>query len=157
MRCPDCCKMVSYDEAEPEDAEVNVNGTDVSVSVRITNNCADCGTELKEANFELEGDFSEAAGAHECTFDEVEGEAKREPVEKDAREYEAEVESTERTSRSGYFDKKTGKFVNAGGRYAKTFYGVSVEVKITCSECNGDVTTLTLEDDVQASGMDELV
>jgi hypothetical protein len=55
MRCPDCNKFVSFDEADPEvnDLDVSDNGS-VTASVRIVNTCAECGTELKEAMLELE-------------------------------------------------------------------------------------------------------
>jgi hypothetical protein len=39
-------------------------------------------------------------------------------------------------------------------RYRKTFYGASVEIQVSCS-C-GESTTITLEDSVQASGMESL-
>ena len=62
MRCPDCNKFVSFDEADPE---VNTLGIDedgqVNAEVRIVNTCADCGTELKEITFEMEHDHQHTA------------------------------------------------------------------------------------------------
>jgi hypothetical protein len=40
-------------------------------------------------------------------------------------------------------------------RYRKTFYGASVEIQVSCS-CGKGETSITLEDSVQASGMDSL-
>lgn len=56
MRCPDCNKFVSFEERDPEDIilEIDANGL-VTGSCRITNNCVECGTELKGADIDLEG------------------------------------------------------------------------------------------------------
>lgn len=138
MRCPDCNKFVSFEEVDPEvnDLEVNEDGY-VTCNVRIVNACAECGNELKEAVFDIEQE--NACAEHR------------------GKGHELSIEDTgaERTSRSGYFKK--GKFVPAYGRYAKTLYGVQVGYAIKCS-CSDDWTVEgTLEDEIQASGMDELV
>lgn len=138
MRCPDCNKFVSFDsDVEPEvnDLEVNEDGF-VSCNVRIVNACGDCGTELKEASFDMESEIE--IGEHK------------------GEEHELTVENTgaERTSRSGFFQK--GKFVSGFGRYAKTFYGAAVDFTVTCSCGKLDVSGQMTEE-VQASGMDELV
>jgi hypothetical protein len=138
MRCPDCNKFVAFDEADPEvdSLEISEDGT-VTAEVRIVNNCADCGSELKEATFQLEEQVDIPEGHS--------GEG---------HQLEIEEAGAERTQRSGYYKK--GEFVSAGGRYAKTYYGASVSYEITC-ECGALEISGTLEDDVQASGMDELV
>jgi hypothetical protein len=67
MRCPDCNKFVSNNEADPEvqDDSPALEDGGVSVEVRIVNECADCGTELTEANFEQTVDFdAEVVKAH---------------------------------------------------------------------------------------------
>ena len=140
MRCPDCSKMVSLDtdvEPEVDDVEVDEDGH-VTAHVRITNNCQDCGSELTEATFDLEG-YAEI-GDHKG----------------DDHELEAEDAGADRTQRSGYYDKKKGQWVNAFGRYAKTFYGVSMDVKVTCS-CGNLEVLVPMKDEIQASGMDSLV
>jgi len=138
MRCPDCNRFVGNEEQDPEINEIFV-GDDghVTVEARIVNACQDCGTELTEATFSLEG---------EVDLNKHQGEG---------HEVDAEEESSTRTSRSGYFDKKKG-WVPSGGRYAKTFYGLSVEIGVTCS-CGEPIDSITLEDEIQASGMDSLV
>ena len=137
MRCPDCNRFVGNEENDPEIDTIEVSDDGhVAVEARIVNACADCGTELTEATFSLEGDID---------LSEHQG---------DGHEVDAEEESSTRTSRSGYYDKKKG-WVPSGGRYAKTFYGLSVEIKITCS-CGGEIDSITLDDDIQASGMEAL-
>lgn len=139
-RCPDCNKFVSLDsDVEPEvnDVSIDENGA-ITAEVRITNNCADCGSELTEANFSLEGQVQ------------IEGHSG------EGHELEAEDGGAERKQKSGYADKKTGKWVNAFGRYAKTFYGVSLTVQVDCS-CGELSESVVLEDEIQASGMDSLV
>lgn len=141
MRCPDCNKFVGFEENDPEieNLEVNEDGQ-VNASVRIVNSCAECSNELKEATFDLEWEPPDGV------FDGHAGEG---------HELNVEENSSERTSRSGYFKK--GVFVPAYGRYAKTFYGAEVEFSITCSCGKLELVTGSMTDDVQASGMDELV
>ena len=145
MRCPSCSKFVGNEEAEPEVQSVELSDGTVTAEVRITNNCADCSEELTEATFSFEQDVSEALAKHTCT-------KKDEP--EFTPEFSAEENSAERTSRSGYMKK--GVWVDGGGRYAKTFYGASLEVNIKCDHCDESVETVTFSEDVQASSMDQL-
>lgn len=135
-RCGSCNKFVGFEEQEPEvdQLEVDEEGT-VSAEVKIVNCCAECGDELREASFTVTAE-------HEL------GEHKGE-----GHQLEVEEQGSERTNRSGYFQK--GKFVPSGGRYAKTFYGFTVEYSITCSCQSEALATGMLEDDIQASSMDE--
>lgn len=133
MRCPDCNKFTSYDDgAEPEvqsGPDVNEDAV-VTASVRIVLPCADCGTELKEATFDLEEppDDADFAAAHR-------GEG-----------HSLSVEETgcSMTSRS-----------EGRGRGTRTFYGADLDVTVTC-ECGAKVE-FTLSDEERASSMDELV
>lgn len=139
MRCSDCSKFVSFDtENEPEiDIDVDNEGM-VTGNVRIVNNCAECSTELKEATFDLEVDFTEEVAAHM---------EKKELKGKEKKEHTLSIDSE--GSRT---DRGEGK-----GRYRKQFYGA--EVKVTL-KCNCEVDPLDLEqtwaDDMQASHMEEL-
>lgn len=139
MRCDQCNKFVSFEENEPEvdSLDVSDDGT-VSASVRIVNSCIDCGQELKEATFEFETDHSAECAEHQG----------------DGHELSVEENSVDRTARSGFFKK--GIFVPAGGRYAKMFYGAELSYSVTCS-CGNLSIDDSFNDDVQASGMDELV
>ena len=129
MRCPDCNKFVSFDSDEdPEinDLEVDSDGL-ITGSVMIKNNCAECGTELTEAQFDI-GEQAKLEG-HEV---------------KEGCSFEVEENSAER-------DIKT----DGKGRYTRTYYGVRAEFKVSC-EC-GFETSVEWEDFCQASSMDQLV
>ena len=138
-RCPDCNKFVSFEEQDPEVNDLEVDeGGHVTANVRIVNACGDCGTELTEANLDLETDVKIPKGHT--------GEG---------HELEVEEDGAERTSRSGNFKK--GVFVPGGGRYAKTFYGAQVSFSVTCECGKLEAVTGELEGDEQASGMESLV
>lgn len=97
MRCPSCEKFVSYDEPECEEQDsAAVDGTTVTANVRVVLKCADCGDELKEATFDLEG---EAALKAKC---------KAADESEDAPEHEWEVvdASYDPTDRYESIDKK---------------------------------------------------
>ena len=149
MRCPDCNKFVSFEEAEPEveSLEAGTDGT-VTATVRIVNTCMECSQELTEATLDLESqDVCQAASDHQCT-------AKKDATEKES--FEAEEDSCERVSKSGYYKK--GKWVDAFGRYTKTFYGAELTATVKCSHCDQAVREpVTLADYVQASSMEPLV
>lgn len=120
MRCPDCQKFVGMDaDSEPEesgDLNVDPENNSVDVSVRITNNCADCGTELKEAEIALE--FAvDGLSAHDGDGHEL--------------EVECEYDRTERSE---------GK-----GRGRRTFYGVHATATVTC-KCGWEATAEASED-----------
>lgn len=76
MRCPDCNKFVSFDtEQDPEESNASIDAQGhVAINVRIVNSCADCGTELKEAEFVLESDAFEVL-RHACVKPEFQVEA----------------------------------------------------------------------------------
>lgn len=61
MRCPDCNRFVSMDNGDPEfnslDAVLSGSDVHVDASVRSVRNCADCGTELKSLDLDLEADI----------------------------------------------------------------------------------------------------
>lgn len=137
MRCPDCNKFVAYDDAEPEvqSLEVNDDGA-VTASVTRTLTCAECGTELKSAEIELNGEPTDEVAAHLKT----------------AGEHELAIDETgvEATSRSDSPGRPA--------RYQRTYYGVELSYRVTCTTCGGEWSDEgTLSDDVQASSMDELV
>lgn len=162
MRCQSCSKFVSFDaEQEPDDVEVEVDATtgDLSGSCRITNTCADCGTELTSAELELEltPDLTETKGRGKqrktvvlSRGSQSSYEAWRAEVDPDAAgawKFEVEVEGAERAERS-----------EGSGRYSKRFYGAEVTVMVTATKVKGgDVETWSgpLYGEVQASGMDE--
>jgi hypothetical protein len=145
MRCPNCNKFVPLELQEPEvngDPELSYSNGDDSVTVsledvRIVRTCEECGEELKEATLSLEGvvEVPVEHTAHDG---------------KHSLEATADVEGTERT------DGKPG----TPGRYRRSFFGAKADVEIRCS-CQDakaePLATLEIEDEVQASSMDEMV
>lgn len=61
-RCPDCNKFVSMENGEPEfnslEAMLQNGDVFVTASVRSIRNCADCGTEMKSLDVEMEENIS---------------------------------------------------------------------------------------------------
>lgn len=137
MRCPDCNKFVSFDtETEPEEERCEVDEDRVTAEVRIVNTCAECGAELKEARFSFDEEIEDIEHKNSCKKKELSA--------------DAEWERTERTQNKD----RHGKPIKSS-RYMKHFYGVEGTVTVTC-EC-GASTEVKLSDEIQASGMDELV
>ena len=135
MRCPDCNKFVGNDEQDPDDVSVDVDEHGVvTVTARIVNACAECGTDLTEATLEMECDRSDEVAAHR---------REKHPTG-DPPDLSADEERAERSSRT------VGK-----GRGLRTFYGADVDYTVEC-EC-GWVIDGTASDDVQASSMESLV
>lgn len=144
MRCPDCNKFVSYDtDADPEtDASVDGDGM-VMVQTRIVNNCSECGQELKDATLDIEIDLTGEVLAHRNSCKEC---------KKSKDELSVEAEGT-RTDRRQTHDRHGKPIRNP--RYQKQFYGaeVTVELEMPC----GEKLSGTGSEEVQASGMEELV
>ncbi len=137
MRCPDCSKFVSYDaEVEPEiDVSVADDGT-ITGTCRIVNNCAECGTELKEASF----DISESVDGHD--------------EEACDGNLSVEVENESRVDEMQTKDRKGRTIKNF--RYMKHLYGAEATFAVACDKCDfeGEVAW---KDTIEASSMDELV
>lgn len=74
MRCNDCNKFVSQEAGEPEVNDLEYADGCITGSVRITQCCAECSSELKEAYLDIDmSDIQFCSGpGHEV---EVEGEA----------------------------------------------------------------------------------
>jgi hypothetical protein len=140
MRCPDCNKFVPQEIGDPEveldviddratddDIMVTVTGT-----VRVPINCGECGTELKEGNFDVEAEV-EVKGhrGDDCQL------------------------AVEETNTEG-IERQDGK-PGTPSRYRKTYYGASVDFRINCSCQTDEVGEGAWQDDMQASSFDELV
>lgn len=152
MRCPDCNKYVGFDELQVEVQDENLEVQDVgdgevdvyvSCSVRAMLPCIDCGTELKETTFELEGNFQ-----HKCSDIDKEMKVKQKAVAN------AEMEQFEYEFNAEPFDYFSPP--NAKPRYQKHIYGVDVTMKAVCQIC-GEEITVEMKDELQSSGFDELV
>lgn len=142
MRCESCSKFVSFDtETEPEiNIDVAAEGH-VTGDVRITNNCAECSTELKESTFTVDVDLSEEITAHRA-----------EATEGDHKTLSVDHDGGSRTDRTQSTDRH-GKPIKSS-RYMRHFYGAEMTITVEC-EC-GEKFEQSWSDEVQASGMDEL-
>lgn len=142
MRCPDCNKFVSFDTDTDPEVTVSVdNEGHVSGDVRIVNNCAECGQELKEANFSVDVDLSNAVAEHKKESEETE------------HRLDVDIEDLSRTDHRQTVDRKGKPIRNP--RYQKQMYGAEGTIALTCS-C-GWAASEQWSDEVQGSGMEELV
>lgn len=142
-KCPSCPQFTSKDtDTEPEvNIEVDAAGV-VTGDARIHNDCSECGEELEETTFSVEEDFTDDVKDHET------------PDGKPCEDIELEVtESTSRSDRTQTHDRNGRKIRSS--RYARRYYGVDVEITVTC-QC-GQSWTHTWADEVTAGSMDSLV
>lgn len=127
MRCSDCNKFVSIEMSEPE-LELELSEKEITGTVRLVQTCADCGTELAEANLDISESFEFEHSNKDCNG-----------------ELTLEGEGAENN------DRYEGK-----GRYTKYFYGADVTTTIKCEKC--DATLLVeFAVEEQASYFDSLV
>ena len=142
-RCPDCSKFVGNDQAEPEaELEVDSDGS-VTGTVRIANQCDQCGNELTEYTFDVE-----------IELDEVEHEKwamHQAAVEKDHEDPKQDLNHTLDIT-YGYIESTVRS--EGRGRGTKTFYGYNLDFVVKCT-C-GETFSGKASDDVQASSMDSL-
>lgn len=139
-RCPSCEKFVSLEFAEIEEPEASDETSDgtLAVQVRLVRTCAECGDEMKTAELEIELDFTDAIQAH---MDE-----KHPEIDTNADDYTP-------TEVVG-INMNTEQIEESGGRYAKSYFGASVEAFGDCALCGAEITA-TGSDKIAASQMDE--
>lgn len=164
MRCPDCSKMVSYGEPEAElqSEDVDDDGK-VSATVRLVLPCGECGTELKDNEFEFEIETP-----HECIMENVKcgkcGLAMKDHSKNEGCVYEEseetgfdlnmeDPETTEDYRPKFNIVKGVQKAVPM--RYQKHYFGVKVAGTITCHKC-GEEVHFEEEMDEQSSSFNEL-
>lgn len=136
MRCPDCAKFTGLDfdnDPEIQNDDFSPDDGTYSIEIRIVRTCSDCGQEMKEATLNFDGAID--------GWDDIKAKHSG-----DDHDIEMEIEP------------QNDEYCKGKGRYTQSFFGVSVEMIVTCS-CNKDepLYTETFTDHVQASGMDELV
>jgi hypothetical protein len=155
-RCESCSKFVSLETGEPEIQGEDLDDTNVTVSVRLVRNCAECSGEMKETTFDLEADVADEMATHraECPKKAAQwGEGEEDP----AIEFSLDVDAVESTERSTYgTNRKTGKPNKPYWRALKTYIGVSVDYRVVCNACGAEVTDGTLSDDTPASYFEDL-
>lgn len=139
MRCPSCNKFAGLEMQDPEVEGVDIDADgNITAEVRIVRNSACCGEGMKEYTFSMETSFddNEPVSAHK-------GEGHELSAEEDG------VDMIE----------------EGGGRYAKSYYGASLTVRVTCTcgklgeldkDGKGQGITVELSDKVAASEMEEM-
>lgn len=151
MRCPDCSKFVGMENGDPEVNSIEVSYADgefsITCDVRHTRNCADCSTELKDINHNIE------ASVKLADIESYKALAPEQRARLDAalKDDKAEIEIEEDGSEADE---------SGGGRYAKNMIKVVVNYQLTVTAGNEEapVTILhagSLEESCQASGYDE--
>lgn len=164
MRCPDCNKFVAYDdsnEPEADDADIDRDGH-VSGTVRVYLTCAECSTELKEANFDLDVDMTEVVAAHHKAVAAAQADkladavAKAEAEGADVEKVKADFEEAQEACELEVeVEAELASRTEGKGRGTKTFYGYHATLKVKCS-CGHEFADEEHTDDMQASLMDEL-
>lgn len=167
MRCPDCQKMVSYDEPQLELQDEDISGGEFSCNVRIILPCAECGGELKECTLEFQQTIE-----HECDEDKVicsmcehpKAEHPREDCDvfeeiepEDDKTYELEMNDPEPTED---YRPKTKKLKNGTEkpvpfRYQKHYFGASISGTATCNRCREAIEIADSQDE-QSSSFEDL-
>lgn len=139
MRCNDCSKFVSLEMGDPEmDQELTFDEGTVSCTVRIVRTCAECGTDLKGADLEMELELDDAAFKDSASDADHTGEG-----------HDIEIDEGD-----------IAPIEEGGGRYAKSYFGAEVSFALTCS-CDKDKPKRwtyegTISDKIAASAMEEL-
>jgi hypothetical protein len=172
MLCPSCNKFAAFStdnepEVEVEVDEVSLGTLDdngepgkedpdtatarVSGTCRIVLTSECCGDDMKESNFDISDVDIEVTRAEGCTCDLTELEAEYDSAEITDRNESEKVTIAKRGPNKGKEVRKTIPY-----RYQKRFYGASVDITVKCG-CGKTSGEATWTDEIQASGMDELV
>lgn len=103
-RCENCNKFVGLEMGDVEADDLECSDGNLTGSIRIVRNCADCGNELKEARFDLDESVDLSHNERPADFEhEVAVEANLEPLEE------------------------------SGGRYKKSYYGAFGHFSLRCT------------------------
>lgn len=157
MRCQDCAKFVSFDEPEVEldgSEEIKIDGSSendklltfsANAEARVVLKCADCGTELKETTFSLEGTVDHICEKLDAAaIDQLQTEG----LEPEDVEFEASG-----FDRMEDKDRRGNPIRNR--RYMKHMYGADVTATCKCPLCKAEIE-INMRDEMQSSGFDEL-
>ena len=137
-RCPDCRKFATIN-SETECAltleDFDINDPVARGTIRMPNECADCGTEISQHEFDIEIDFSDVINNHDC------------PEKDTGVGWSFETGDVERSTREHPPHAKV----------RKKFYQVSVDITLNCN-CEEKISeTRTFNGEIQASSMEILV
>lgn len=136
MRCDCTNTFVSLETGDPEEQSAELNDGTISIEVRLTRNCSECGSEKKEYTFSMEQEIQESIDAHNAKF-----------------HPDAEQKS-DLTLDMDYDTDESG-----GGRYKKNMISVNANYNVTCDDCTGDdavVASGTITDSCAAGDFEEL-
>lgn len=125
-------------EIDVDNQELDGEGN-LSVDLTMFLTCNNCSTQLKSNSFEIVAQVD-----HTCD----------KPLPEGSEHFEIMDVETDPIERMETKNPKTGKQIKA--RYAKTYYGASVTVSITCT-CCGENFEYQEDVEEQASGFQEMV
>jgi hypothetical protein len=125
MRCGDCQKFVGLDSGSEPTGDLSIEGAEVSGTIEIVNSCAECGTDLQTASFDVDFDS---------------------PVEHiDGCSEELELE---------YDLERWDEFRPPGKKRQVHYYGIMATGKVFCPACKASAE-FSHRYEVRASQMDE--
>jgi hypothetical protein len=134
--CPSCNKFAGLELQDPEvnSVEFDAENKSVAVDVRIVRNSSCCGDEMKEYTFNTDAELPAeiAKKMDELALANPDGSSD---------DFEAEEDGCDQLE-------------EGGGRYAKSYYGYTLNVKVTHK--GDEIGKFEVTDKVAASGMDEL-
>lgn len=137
MKCPSCSKFAALEMQEPEvnSVEIDIESKTITADVRIVRNSECCGDEMKSYDFTTEADVTE----------EIAEQMKKiiDNADPDSEAADFEVEE------AGLETLEEG-----GGRYAKSYFGYTLTVKVMCN--GNSLGEMEVTDKCAASEMDEL-
>jgi len=150
MRCPSCSKFVSFGEpdVEVESSEVGDDDT-VTAEVRVTLPCAECGEELKERFFTVDGQID-----HLCEFPLVIAKLTKEAGGDPAKVGTDEVDTAVADREFDILEATAEPLDRMQGK-SKRFYGATVTWEVVCGACDTPIT-VTADDEEEAAAFDSV-
>lgn len=159
MRCPSCNKFPSFEAECPDDADLNIEETQVTGSVRLVLNSECCSEECKEYTFDIDLDVSgEITDAVKAALKEAGQEVPESGFELNLEELtDIEVETDSCDPEDRFEDKdRHGKKIKSM-RFMKHMYGVHVPITITGTYAGVEFKcSAKWFDEVASSEMEEL-
>ena len=148
-RCESCQKFVSLDAAEPEEESTELEGDEITSSVRVHLDCAECGSEMKEYTFELSESLPDDVIDHRAEHDEA----------KDGKDINVVYDSAEvgdfYRPRVPPKPRKDGTIPRVPMRFQTHFYSLSATFNVNC-DCGKEFDNIEITDEIAASSFEEL-
>jgi hypothetical protein len=135
MRCPDCNKFTGLENGEPEISTEDLNSGSVNLEIRLTRNCADCSTELKEYTFSIDNEHEKELNAHLA----------------DKHEGVTDLDASFELVMDDFSADESG-----GGRYKKNMISIAGGYTVKCTLCNAEVVKQEVKDEAPAGAFDEM-